>query len=48
MFKKVKDLEDKIKNVKAVREKELKEVEGEVIKSKKKMEEFGRKMKEKY
>lgn len=48
MFKKVKDLEDKIKNVKAVRERELKEAEGEVIKSKKKMEEFGRKMKEKY
>lgn len=48
MSKKAKDLEDKIKNAKAVREKELKEAEGEVTKSKKKMEESGRKMKEKY
>lgn len=48
MSKKAKDLEDKIKNAKAVREKELKEAEGEVNKSKKKMEESGRKMKEKY
>lgn len=48
MSKKAKDLEDKIKNAKAVREKELKEAEGEVTKSKKKMEESSRKMKEKY
>lgn len=48
MSKKAKDLEDKIKNAKAVREKELKEAEDQVTKAKKKMEESSRKMKEKY
>lgn len=48
MSKKAKDLEDKIKNAKAVRERELKEAESGVTKAKKKMEESSRKMKGKY
>ena len=45
---KVKDLENKIKNAKALREKELKDAEDGVNKAKKKMEESSKKMKEKY
>ena len=48
MTKKAKDLEDKIKNAKAVRERELKEAEKGVTAAKKKMEESNKKMKEKY
>ncbi|KAK3089416.1 hypothetical protein FSP39_003470 [Pinctada imbricata] len=48
MSKKAKDLEDKIKNAKAVREKELQEAEKAVKAAKKKMEESNKKMKEKY
>ena len=45
---KVKDLENKIKNAKALREKELKDAEDSVTKAKKKMEESSKKMKGKY
>ena len=45
---KVKDLENKIKNAKAIREKELKDAEDGVNKAKKKMAESSKKMKEKY
>ena len=44
----MKDLENKIKNAKALREKELKDAEDSVTKAKKKMEESSKKMKGKY
>ena len=45
--KKVKDLEDKIKNAKAIRERELKEAEQSVAKAKKALDESKKKTKEK-
>jgi len=44
---KVKDLENKIKNAKQIKEKELKDAEQDVTKTKKKMEESSKKMKTK-